>query len=386
MTAHWLAGCAAAIWLGVLLAPWRPWSTREQLDADETLAERPGAEGERASLADVTALVPARDEAVTLPRTLVGLRAQGPELRIIVVDDQSTDGTRDVARAVRGAANEILEGEPLPAGWVGKLWALEQGRRQVATPLVLLVDADIELRAGTLRALLAKRMETDVSREPRQLVSLMAVLEMETVWGKLLVPAFVYFFKLLYPFRLSNSSDRLVAAAAGGCVLVETAALERMGGFGVLKGAVIDDCALARRVKDGGGRTWIGLTHSVISHRRMESLGAIWRMVARSAFAQLRYSVVLLVACVVALGVAFWVAPLGLVVGDRWTRPLAVVALAAMVMSYIPVLRYYGRSPAWAVLLPLTGTLYLAMTVSSVFNSWVGRGVQWKGRRYRRRM
>ena len=328
-------------------------------------------------LSDVTALIPARDEAAVLARTIAALRRQGSGLRIVVVDDQSTDGTADIVRKAGGGICEVIAGTPMPDGWVGKLWALEQGRRHVKTPLTLLVDADIELQPGIVSALLARRRVGG-----QQLLSLMAVLEMNTFWEKLLVPAFVYFFKLLYPFRLSNSSSRFVAAAAGGCVLVETAVLEQIGGFASLRNALIDDCTLARRVKDAGGRTWIGLTHSAISLRPMGSLAAIWRMVARSAYAQLGYSVPILLACVSLLVIAFWVPVAGLAVGATTVRWLSATALTAMVAGYVPVLRFYRRSPLWALALPITGTLYLLMTVSSAVRQWRGVGAVWKGRAY----
>ena len=361
-----LATAAAAVmWLAVLLVPWHPWSTAEQLDATEPSSP--------VDLSEITVLIPARDEAAVIGTTVAALRAQGPGLRIVVIDDQSTDGTADLARA---AGAEVIPGAPLGAGWVGKLWALEQGRRVVRTPITLLVDADIELRPGLVPALLARR-----AADGRQLVSLMAVLETRTVWERLLIPAFVYFFKLLYPFRLANSANRIVAAAAGGCVLVDTLMLERIGGFGSLRDALIDDCALARRVKDAGGRTWVGLTHSAISLRRMPTLGAIWDMVARSAFAQLRFSTVLLAVCIALLVLAFWIPPIGLFVPTaRW---YAVVALVAMMASYVPLLRYYGHSPAWALTLPLAGTLYLLMTISSAVRAWRGVRSRWKGRAYR---
>ena len=370
-----LAGLAAGLWLAVLLAPWRAWSTRERLDA---AANAPLEDALPHDLAAVTALVPARDEAAVIARTVAALRAQGAGLRIIVVDDQSSDDTAEIARRAGGAECEVVAGAPLPNGWVGKLWALEQGRRRVRTPLTLLVDADIELRPGLVAALLAHRRA-----ERRQLVSLMAVLQMTSAWERLLIPAYVYFFKLLYPFRLSNSRGRLVAAAAGGCVLVETALLERIGGFGAIRDALIDDCTLARRVKDAGGATWIGLTHSAISLRRARTFRAIWDMVARSAFAQLRFSTLFLLCCAALLVLAFCVPPLGLLARDAWTRWTSLAALAAMMASYIPVLRYYGRSPVWALALPLTGTLYLLMTVDSALRAWRGVRSQWKGRLYR---
>ena len=368
-----LAAAAAVLWTGILLAPWRAWSTREQLDGG---SDSPAGSA-TADCSGVTALIPARDEAAVIGNTITALRAQGTGLDIVVIDDQSDDGTADVARAAGGASCRVIAGSPLPAGWVGKMWALEQGRHHVRTPLALLLDADIELRPGILAALLARRR-----LDGRQLLSLMAVLEMGSTWDKLLVPAFVYFFKLLYPFRISNSPSRLVAAAAGGCVLVDTGMLEQIGGFAAIRDELIDDCALARRIKSAGGRTWIGLTHSAVSRRRLATLRASWRMVARSAFAQLRFSALLLACCVALLAVAFWAAPLAMITGPTAARWLAAIASAAMITSYIPVLRFYGRSPLWALALPVTGTLYLLMTVSSAIRSWRGVRATWKGRAY----
>lgn len=288
---------------------------------------------------------------------------------MVVVDDASTDKTAIVAR---NAGAIVVTGAPLPAGWVGKLWALEQGRRTVTTPWTLLVDADIELKPGTVSAL--------KQRQGFSLVSLMAVLEMQSAWEKLLIPAFVYFFKLLYPFRLSNSANKLIAAAAGGCVLIDTEMLHRIDGFTSFKDAIIDDCALARAVKRNGGRTWVGLTHSAISRRTMHGLEPIWSMVARSAFAQLQYSTLLLLACIAMLVLAFWIPIVGTV--DPHTRWTSLLALATMMATYIPTLRFYGRSPAWALAMPLAGTLYLLMTVSSAMRGWRGVRSRWKGRDY----
>jgi hopene-associated glycosyltransferase HpnB len=365
-----LAVAAALIWVGILVAPWQPWSTRERLEPES-------GDGLIPDLSGVTALIPARDEAQLIGRTIAGLLQQGRGLRIVVVDDQSGDETGDIAKAVGGDSCSVVAGAPLPAGWVGKLWALEQGRRAVETPLTLLIDADIELRPGLVSALLAR-----LRADNRSLVSLMAVLEMRSAWEKLLVPAFVYFFKLLYPFRLANASGRMVAAAAGGCVLVESAMLARIGGFAALRGALIDDCTLARRVKEAGGRTWIGLTHGVVSHRRMGSLRNIWRMVQRSAYAQLRYSVILLGACAAVLALAFWVPPAVILAPDVRLRALGLIAFTAMVVTYVPTLLFYRRSPLWALALPITGTLYLLMTVSSAVRYWRGSGAVWKGRTY----
>ncbi len=371
MILFWLAAAAAALWVAVLAAPWRPWSTRERLDP------APLALPAEDDLESVTALIPARDEAAVIGRTIASLRAQAARMRIIVIDDESRDGTAELALRSGGLGCEVVAGAPLPAGWVGKLWALEQGLGRVRTPLTLLLDADIELRPGLLAALLERRQ-----RDGRQLVSLMARLQTTTTWDKLLVPAFVYFFKLLYPFRLSNSANRLVAAAAGGCVLAETDALARAGAFGSFRNELIDDCALARRVKNAGGRTWIGLTHAAISHWPMSTLGAVWDMVARSAFAQLRFSTSLLAGCIAVLALAFWIPIAGLLTGTSLTRAASAVALGAMTATYIPVVRFYGLSPLWALTLPLAGSLYLLMTVSSAIRSWRGVRSRWKGRTY----
>jgi hopene-associated glycosyltransferase HpnB len=366
-----LTVAAAAVWVGLLIAPWRPWSTAERLEP------QPGDEDPTIDLSQLTALVPARDEAALIGRTITALARQGRGIEIVVVDDQSTDRTAAVAREAGGERCAVIAGTPVPAGWVGKLWALEQGRERVKTPLILLVDADIELRPGIVPALLRQHRLDSL-----HLTSLMAVLEMESWWEKLLAPAFVYFFKLLYPFRLSNAPGGLVAAAAGGCMIVDASLLGRIGGFGALRNALIDDCALARHIKKAGGRTWIGLTHAVLSHRPMKTLGSIWQMVERSAYAQLRHSTVLLIGCVAILGLIFWAPSASLLTDSPLTRTVGLIALGAMVLSYVPVLLFYHRSPLWALVLPVTGTLYLLMTVSSAARHWRGTGAHWKGRAY----
>jgi hopene-associated glycosyltransferase HpnB len=360
----WSGALGGAMWLVLLLLPWRPWSTRESLI--------PGPE--QVPLSDVTVLIPARDEAAVLPRTLAALKAQGEGLEVVVIDDQSGDGTGDVARA---AGARVIDGTSRPEGWSGKLWALEQGRRQVARPLILLLDADIALAPGLLAALLAKRSETAAA-----LVSIMATLSTAGFWERLLVPAFVYFFKLLYPFALSNGSRTPIAAAAGGCILVEREALEEIGGFAALSGALIDDCALAAAIKRSGRRTWIGLGHGVVSHRAYSGLAPIWAMVSRTAYTQLRHSPALLALCTALMALAFWAPLIALPALPAWPAAIAASGLFAMMLSYQPMLRFYGHSPLWALALPLIGTLYLAMTWSSAINSWRGKGARWKGRHY----
>ena len=371
MSTFLLLACVpgAVLWLIVLLLPWRPWSTRERLEGNGC---SPPPEAR-----DLTVLIPARNEARQLARTLGALKVQAPELQVLVVDDRSDDGTAEVALAVGLPRLRVIPGRPMVDGWTGKLWALDQGLAEVATPLTLLLDADIELCPGVIAALLEQRRTKDL-----QMVSLMATLETRGFWEKLLLPAFVYFFKLLYPFHLSNSSFRWVAAGAGGCVLIETNILREIGAFASLKDELIDDCALAAKVKAAGHRIWTGLSHSAISHRRYDGLAKIWEMVARTAYTQLRYSPLLLAGCVAALSLAFWLPVLGLVAGDPAARIASLTAIIAMIATYLPTLRFYRLSPLWALTLPFTGTLYLAMTVNSAWRYYRGVRSSWRGRVY----
>jgi hopene-associated glycosyltransferase HpnB len=373
-----LVTISALAWLGVCLVPWRPWSTRERLEVGE---KPPAHSRPSAACAPVRlcVLVPARNEAEGIARTLRGLANQDAALSVILIDDESTDGTADAAREAFPAERlTILRGGTPPEGWSGKLWALDQGLASApACDCLLLLDADIELAPGLVEAL-ARKLES----EQLDLVSIMATLRMETFWEKLLAPAFVYFFKLLYPFTLSNSPRSRVAAAAGGCILIRRAMLEKIGAFASIRGALIDDCALARRVKVTGGKIWLGLSHAVRSHRAYPSLASLWNMVARNAFTQLRYSSGLLLLTTAAIAFVFLVPCLGFFVSSAAGRISAGIAILAMVSSYLPTLRYYGRSFLWAAALPFIGILYLAMTWSSALRYWRGERSQWKGRTY----
>jgi hopene-associated glycosyltransferase HpnB len=370
----WLALPGALIWLAILTLPWRPWLTGETLDCEQQAND--------SDLSDITALIPARNEAETLPVTLWALARQGNNLEIVVVDDQSQDGTADVMLYTCPARTRLVSGTPPPAGWSGKLWALEQGRRQAGRALILLLDANIELRPGIVAALRAR-----LRRDELQLVSLMAQLRTQSRWEKLLMPAFVYFFKLLYPFRLANDpACARVAAAAGGCILVEARVLEEIGAFASMRGALIDDCELAARVKERGFTTWVGLTRSAHSIRRYETLRPVWNMVARSAFTQLRHSSVLLLGVTALILAGYCLPLLVLSIGSPVSRVLSLTALIAMMVSYLPTLRFYRLSPAWALALPLIGMLYLAMTWSSAYRWWAGWGSAWKGRTYSNRL
>jgi hopene-associated glycosyltransferase HpnB len=368
---NYLSSTGALLWLAIMLLPWRPWDTLEFMDSAPA--------SPKADLSDITVLIPARNEAEVIGKTLSSLKAQGHDLAIVLVDDRSTDGTAAVAQALGIQNLRIISGEPIPEGWSGKLWALEQGFRHVNTPLTLLIDADIELRLGIVEALRQKLKEDGL-----HLVSLMAQMRMVRFWEWLLMPAFVYFFKMLYPFRLSNSGFSSVAAAAGGCILLETRLINEIGGFKAICNELIDDCALAKRIKSRSYRTWIGLTHSVESLRPYETLAGIWNMVARSAFCQLRYSAVLLIGTTALILMAFWLPIVGLFFPLVSAKLISAGALVAMILSYLPTLKFYKQSRGWALTLPLIATLYLAMTWSSAIRFWAGAGLPWKGRFYTR--
>ncbi len=367
----WLAAVlpGLVIWAAVLLLPSQPWRTRERLDS-----VRPGGSFPD----DVTALMPARNEAEVLADSLDALISDGAR-HIVVVDDESTDDTAAIAARYADRGVRVVSGAPLPPGWAGKLWALEQGFPEVRTPLVLLLDADIRLAPG-----LAATMRDGLRSRGVALLSLMVMLRTRTLWERLLMPPFVYFFKLLYPFRDANTPGHRTAAAAGGCLMIERRALRSIGGFAAMRDALIDDCTLARRVKDAGLSTWVGLTHSAFSLRAYPRLADVWNLVARSAFTQLRYSPVLLLLCTVLMAAAFWTPLAGLAAPPGLARIVAVTALLLMLAAYTPVLRFYRLSLFWLPTLPLAATLYLAMTWTSAWRYWRGARSQWKGRTYAR--
>lgn len=356
-------------WPFILLLPWKPRSTRERLDNGDSSSE--------ADLSDVTVLIPARDEAVSIARTLAALERQGKNLAVIVIDDQSSDGTADVVKTTFRGELRVLNGKDLPEGWVGKLWALEQGRQLATTDLMMLLDADIELAPGTIGALKSK-----LKAESLDLVSLMAELRMQTLWEKVLSPAFIFFFKLLYPFAVGNDPRSRLGVAAGGCVLIRADKLEAIGGFSALKTSIIDDCELAKRVKLLGGKTWIGLTHSAKSQRPYSCLSSFWNMVARTAFTQLRYSVLLLLLTTFLMVLVFWCPFLGLAHRSMIVRTASCLGLVSMWAAYLPVVRFYRQTPFLVITLPVVASLYLLMTWSSAVRYWRGQRSMWKGRRY----
>jgi len=282
-----------------------------------------------------------------------------------------------VARMVPDLDLQVIQGEPLVDGWTGKLWALEQGVREVQTPLMLMLDADIALDPGVIPALKAQ-----MRRGQYHFVSVMASLRMQSFWEKLLNPSFIYFFKMLYPFRLAKTNNPHLYSAAGGCIMMDTYVLPAIGGLASIRGELIDDCALARQLKRARFRTWIGQSRAVTSLRSYEGLREIWNMVARSAFTQLRYSLLVLLATSFSLVTLFIVPVLGWLSPVSRTSWLSVLALAIMIVSYLPTLRFYRLNPLWAGLMPVVGTLYLGMTWSSALRYWRGERSQWKGRVY----
>jgi hopene-associated glycosyltransferase HpnB len=368
-----LALSALIAWLIILLLPWQPWRNRDVLEKLVVL------QSESSDLLDITVVIPARNEAAIIGKTLAALAMQEVGLQVILVDDCSSDGTAEIARQIPGLSLIIVKGEPPSAGWAGKLWALEQGVRQVKTPYTLLLDADILLELGVIQAL--KNLSIV---HARPFVSVMARLPMGSFWEKLLTPAFVYFFKMLYPFSLANSAWRLFASAAGGCIFLETRLFEAIHGLESIRNALIDDCALAKQVKQAGFRTWTGQSLSVVGIRPYAGLGELWNTVARSAFTQLNYSLVILLLCSFILLLLFITPPLVLLVPDQSTRYLGLAAWIVMSLTYLPTLIFYRRSPFWVLALPLVGALYLGMTWSSALRYWQGERSRWKDRTYLR--
>ena len=359
-------------WIGFALLPLGLWRNREVLEVIDA------AEGDE-PLGEVTAVIPARNEAAIIQRTLLSVATQGPDLKIILIDDGSEDSTAEMARRLARSNLRIVQSAPLPDGWSGKLWALEQGRQQVTTRYTLFLDADIKLTRGIIKALKDK-----MRHQAAQFISLMAVPSMASGWEKLLMPAFIYYFNALYPFRRVNSPNSNMAAAAGGCILVETRVLEQIGGFESIKSAVIDDCAFARRVKLQGFKIWLGLTHSVESIRGYKKLKEIGDMVARSAFAQLHYSLGLLMLCTFVLLLLYALPAFTVASSNGVMRYLSLASLGIMLLTYLPTLRFYRRSWAWALCLPLIATFFLAMTWTSAIRYWRGERTRWKGRVYKR--
>jgi len=378
-----LALAAGALWLLVLLLPWRPWSTREQIE--------PAADVPARDHSDVGVLIPARDEAATIGETLYSVAAQPGVARVVVVNDQSVDETAGIAGRIADdlAGNddladvELIEGQPAPPGWSGKLWAQQQGLSRLDTPLVLLLDADIRLAPSMLSAMLDK-----LESQRLDVVSIMATLPCESGPEKLMLPAFVYFFKQLYPFAWVNRSDRPCAAAAGGCVLVRREILERAGAFGAWRDALIDDCAMAAAIRRVGGRIWLGLSQGVTSMRRHPDLGSIIATITRTAYTQLGHRPAVLALVTLGMLLAFVVPPAAVLAGIVATDPglagTGLVGWTMMALGYVPQVRFAGLAGIRALTLPFAAVLFLYATLESAARYHAGAGAGWKGRNYGR--
>ncbi|GAA0453232.1 glycosyltransferase [Streptomyces stramineus] len=379
----WITAGSLAAWVWLLFGQGLFWRTDVRLPPRVPPGQWPS----------VAIVVPARDEAEALRSSLPSLLAQDYPGRaeIFLVDDGSTDGTGELARALaeeHGGLSLTVDspGEPQP-GWTGKLWAVRHGmalaRARTDAQYYLLTDADIAHAPDSLRELVSAAWSGELD-----LVSQMARLRVAAFWERLIVPAFVYFFAQLYPFRRINRPGARTTAAAGGCVLLRREAAERAGVPERIRGAVIDDVALARAVRRAGGRIWLGLADRVHSVRPYPGLGPLWRMVSRSAYAQLRHRPLVMAGTVAGLAVVYLVPPVAVVAGALTGDVVPLVAGAAawavMAGTFVPMLRYYRQPPALAVVLPFTALLYLLMTVDSAVQHYRGRGAAWKGRTYAR--
>ncbi|WP_370410106.1 glycosyltransferase [Streptomyces fradiae] len=379
----WIAIAALAVWAWLLLGQGFFWRTDQRL---------PAPVGAPARWPGVVVVVPARDEAEVLPLSLPSLLAQDYPGRaeVILVDDGSSDGTGRLAAELAAChgglpLTVVSPGEPEP-GWTGKLWALRHGMALARTrgpEFLLLTDADIAHEPDSLRLLVEA-----ATGHRLDLVSQMARLRVASGWERLVVPAFVYFFCQLYPFRWINRRRPLATAAAGGCVLLRAETAERAGVPTAIRQAVIDDVSLARAVRRAGGRVWLGLAERVDSIRPYPRLADLWRMVSRSAYAQLRHNPLLLAGTVAGLALVYLAPPgtlvAGLLSGDAAAAWAGGLAWAVMAGTYLPMLRYYRQPPWLAPLLPFTALLYLLMTVDSAVQHYRGRGAAWKGRTYAR--
>jgi hopene-associated glycosyltransferase HpnB len=383
MTAQLVAALACAIWLYLLAARGGFWRAAQrdgtQAPADLHIAPWPA----------VVAVVPARDEAALIGQTVASLLRQdyGGRFALIVVDDHSSDGTADVARQAAATAGQsdrltVLAAPRLADGWTGKLWAVSYGVNHAqAGPdppdYLLLTDADITCAADTLANLVGRCV-----REGRVLASLMAKLRCQSLAERAFIPAFIFFFQMLYPFAWVNRADRRTAAAAGGCMLVQRTALQAVGGIAAIRDELIDDCALARLLKKHGA-IWLGLTERVRSTRANASLADIRHMVARSAYAQLRFSPALLAGTTVAMTMTFLAPPALAFFGSGAAQGLGALAWVLMALAAQPMLRFYTVSPAWGLALPVIAATYIAFTLDSAYQHWRGRGGAWKGRVHR---
>jgi hopene-associated glycosyltransferase HpnB len=376
MNMHGFAVIAGAvsiiIWIYLLTAHGGFWLV-QGLEAEVASSARTGL---------ITIVIPARNEAFVIGKSISSLLQQSSadSIRIFLVDDNSTDGTAAAAReAVLGnphsRALTVISGQPLPPGWTGKLWAVQQGIEQallLRPQFLLLTDADIEHSPENVATLAAI-----AEHGGYDLASFMVKLHCRTLAEKLLLPAFVFFFFMLCPPKWIPDARRKTAAAAGGCMLIRPEALARAGGIEAIRSEIIDDCALAAAVKRSGGKVWLGVTPHTCSLRAYESFAEIERMIARTAFNQLRHSVWLLIGALVGLTLMFLL-PVTLLFSGLWA--LGVAAYLLMIAAYLPMVRFYGINFLWALALPFAAAFYMYATLHSAIQYWSGRGGEWKGR------
>jgi hopene-associated glycosyltransferase HpnB len=372
-----------SIWLFLLLFWGNFWRADCRLNNSQGLNDYP----------TVYAVIPARNEVEVIAASLTSLLNQdyAGQFDLVLVDDNSSDRTTEIARQTATQLGKsdrltVIAGQPLASGWKGKLWAMHQGieagSTQAHTPdYWLFTDADIQHDLHNLTQLVNQAETEDL-----ELVSLMVLLRCQSFWEKLLIPAFVFFFQKLYPFAWVNDPKRSIAAAAGGCVLISNHALTKIGGIASIKNALIDDCTLAQAVKSTGNKIYLGLSETTISLRGYDNLKVIWDTIARTAYTQLNYSPLLLAGTGIGMSVIYLTAPIGLVWGlvfGNWLIfSICTITWSLMIWAYLPTIKLYKISPAWAGLLPAIAFLYTLMTIDSAVKYYQGKGGAWKGRTY----
>jgi hopene-associated glycosyltransferase HpnB len=374
MIMSWVVLLSLTIWLYLVLAHGQFWASIPELPP-AVPAETP----------DVDIIVPARDEAQTIGPVIASLAAQdyAGRFRITLVDDNSTDGT--AAEAGTASNLTVLTGQPKPSGWSGKLWALHQGIAASQAPVLLFTDADIVHDPRHLSALVAGLQGPRVDARV-DMVSEMVRLNCTSLAERALVPAFVYFFQMLYPFARVNNPRSGVAAAAGGTVLIRREALDRIGGIAAIRNALIDDVTLAKAVKNSGRSSgvtiYLGHSGLAASIRPYPGWRDLWQMISRTAFTQLRYSASLLLLTLASLTLVWLVPAWAVLFAQGWIRIAGIATFLLAGLSYLPTLTRYRCSPLWALTLPLIASFYMAATLGSALNHWFGRGARWKNRAY----